>query len=68
MDNELYDVLAVNMGNHKVRLIGEGKTARNADAIEMMAIGRLGVEEEFFVTVQAGKYKNGDEWDESSDV
>lgn len=62
MENELYDVLAVNMSNHKVRIIGEKKTQRNANAIEMMAVGRRGVDEEFFTTVSHGTFKEGDEW------
>ena len=67
MENELYDVLAVNIGNHKVRIIGEKKTLRNANAIEMMAVVRRGVDEEFFTTVSHGSFKEGEEWD-SRDV
>ena len=63
MENELYDVLAVNMSNYKVRIIGEKKTLRNANAIEMMAVGRRGVDKEFFTTVSYGTFKEGDEWD-----
>lgn len=64
----MYDVIAVNMGTHKVRLIGENKTERNADAIEMMAVARLGCDEEFFTKALAGRYKEGDEWDENEDA
>lgn len=63
----MFDVIAVNMKTHKVRLLGENKTERNADAIEMMAIARLGCDEEFFTKVAAGKYKDGAEWDESDE-
>lgn len=56
------DVVAVNMTTNKVRLIAEGKTERNAEAIVMMAVGRRGVQAEFFSKVQHGKYKEGDEW------
>lgn len=63
----MYDVIAVNMTTHKVRLLAESKTERNADAIEMMAAVRLGCDEEFFTTTPAGKYKEGDKWDESSE-
>lgn len=56
------DVIAVNMQTNLVRLIAENKTERNAEAIEMMAVGRRGVEEEFFATVDHGQYKNGDQW------
>ena len=63
MSDLLYDVLAVSMKTHHVTLMGEGKTVRDAEAIETMAVIRRGVEDEFFVTVEAGKYKDGDEWD-----
>ncbi len=67
LEDEMYDVIAVNMTTHKVRMLGENKTERNADAIEMMAVARLGCDEEFFTKTPAGKYKEGDEWDESSE-
>ena len=63
----MYDVIAVNMTTHKVRMLGENKIARNADAIEMMAVERLGCDEEFFTTTSAGRYKEGDEWNESDE-
>ena len=63
-----FDVIAVNMGTHKVRMIGENKTERDAETIEKMAIARHGVDEEFFVTVPHGRYKEGDEWDEFENV
>lgn len=59
---KLFDVVAVEMATHKIELMAEKKTARNADAIEMMAVCRRGVETHFYVTVPSGKYKNGDEW------
>lgn len=64
----MYDVIAVNMKTHKVRLLAENKTERNADAIEMMAVARLSCDEEFFTKAAAGKYKDGDEWNEKDDV
>ncbi len=59
---KLFDVVAVEMATHKIELMAEKKTERNADAIEMMAVGRRGVETHFYTTVPSGKYKNGDEW------
>lgn len=59
---DAYDVVAVNIESRKVRLMAENKTERNADAIERMAVMRRGVEEEFFATVEHGKYKEGDIW------
>ena len=63
----MFDVIAVNKGTHKVRLIGENKTERNADAIEKMAVARLGCDEEFFTTAEAGKYEDGDTWGDVED-
>ena len=59
---ELFDVVAVDMETHKVRLIAEGKTERKAEAVETMAVVRRGVEKEFFATVKHRRYGNGDEW------
>ena len=63
----MYDVIAVNMATRKVRMLAENKTERNTEAIVMMAVARLNCDEEFFTTTPAGKYKEGDEWDESSE-
>lgn len=57
-----YDVVAVSQKTSKVRLIGENKTKENAEAIETMAVIRRGVDEEFFATVPAGMYKEGDKY------
>lgn len=62
---KLFDVVAVEMATHKVELMEEKKTERNAEAIEMMAVGRRGVETHFYCTVPSGKYKSGDEWNPS---
>lgn len=62
MDNQLFDVVAVNMKTNKVRIIAAAKTERNAEAIENMAVQRRGVEEEFFNTVPNGKFKDGDDY------
>jgi len=59
---KVFDVVAVEMATHKIELIAEGKTERNAEAIEMMAVGRRGVETHFYATVPHGKYLNGDTW------
>ena len=57
-----YDVVAVNLETKRVRLIAEGKSEINADAVIMMAVARRGVNEEFFVQVPADTYKDGDTW------
>ncbi len=61
--NKLFDVVEVDMEMRKVGIMAEGKSERNADAIELMAVMRRGVETHFFATVEAGKYKEGDEWE-----
>lgn len=57
-----FDVLAVNIETGKVRFMDQGKTLRNAEAIVEMAVARRGVDEEFYVEVPTGKYKEGDEY------
>lgn len=58
---KLYDVVAVSITTGKVAaLFGERKTLGNAEAIVMMAVGRRGVEEEFYAEVPSGKFKVGD--------
>ena len=49
--SELSDVVAVNIATGAHRLIAEGKTERNADAIVSMAVMRRGVDDEFFKVV-----------------
>lgn len=60
MDNTVFDVLAVNITTGIARLMAEGKTERNAEAIVKMAVMRRGVTVEFYVEAPAGKYKEGD--------
>ena len=61
-DSELFDVVAVNLATSAVRLIDTGKTRRNAEAIEEMAVMRRGVDEEFFAVVPHGAYEDGSHW------
>lgn len=63
----MYDIIAVNMKTHKIRMLGENKSERNAHAIEMMAVSRLGCNDEFFTKAPAGRYKDGDEWNENEE-
>lgn len=60
--SELYDVVAVDHTTKSVRFMAQGKTLDNAEAIVSMAVMRRGLEEEFFVEVPAGTYKEGDAW------
>lgn len=63
MTAEFYDVVAVNLNTRRVTaLFGERKTLKNAEAIVMMAVGRRGVDEEFYAEVPTGKFKVGDDY------
>ena len=46
--SELYNVYAVNIDTGEKRLIAEGKTLRNAEAVVDMAAICRGVDEEYF--------------------
>lgn len=59
MTANLFDVVAVNIESSRVRLMAEGKTKANADAIIKMACYRRGVETEFYAAVPAGSHKEG---------
>ena len=61
--SELFDVLAVHVDSRKVRVLDTNKTESNADAIVNMAVCRRGIEEEFFVSCEAGMYRDGDRWE-----
>lgn len=62
MEEALYDILAVNIRTNIVRVMDTGKMLKNAEACVKLAIMRRGVEEEFFIEVPSGRYKNGDKW------
>lgn len=58
---KLYDVIEVEMEKpHKVRLIDQSKSLKQADAIIHMAVARRGVEDHFFTTVRPDQYKDGE--------
>lgn len=65
--NHLWDTLAVNIKTNKCRLFGERKDKPNADAIMKMAIMRRGCDEEFYVVVPAGLFREGDEYEPVTD-
>ena len=56
----LFDVIEVRMDTNAVRVLDQGKTEANADAIVNMAVLRRGVAESFFATCPAGQYQDGD--------
>ena len=58
----LYDVVAVNIFDSTISMMGEGHAMRDAKAIMKMAIIRRGVDEHFYSVVRAGMYKDGDKW------
>jgi hypothetical protein len=57
---ELFDVLEVSISTRKITMMGKDMTARNADVVERMAVYRRMTEDNYFITVPAGKYKDGD--------
>ena len=58
---DLFDVIEVDIDSGKVRLMTDKpKDAKSAEAIERMAIMRRATEYNFFKTVPAGKYADGD--------
>ena len=58
----LFDVVAIRFDNLKVRLLAEGKTLENAEAVVKFAVIRRGMETEFYSEVPAGLYRDGDDW------
>lgn len=58
----MFDVIAINTKNYKVRILAKDKDKNDAEAIVKMAIVRRGAEEEIFTTASAGRLKDGDEW------
>lgn len=57
---QTYDTLAVNIDTSAVRFFGRGKNLRSAEAIVNIAVARRGLDEEFYVVVPHGMYKEGD--------
>lgn len=59
------DVIEVQIkAPHAIRIIDRNRDERNAEAVVNMAIMRRGVEDHFFTTVPAGKYRDGDHFDQ----
>ena len=57
----MFDVIEVDIETRKVRIMTDKpKDAANAEAIERMALMRRGDGTNFFDTVPAGKYADGD--------
>lgn len=59
---KLFDVVEVDTDTMKITLMAENKTKKNAEAIESFAIMRRGNDSNFFTSVPAGKYSNGDKY------
>lgn len=62
MKQTMYDVVAVNLKTHLVRMMSESRDKANAEAVVNLAVMRRGVDEEFFAVVPHGKYDVGDKW------
>lgn len=56
----MFDVIEVDIVTRKVRMMGLDKDEKNAEAIERMALMRRGTDDNFFTTVPAGLYQDGD--------
>ncbi len=56
----MYDVVEVDLNTGKIRLMSENKDESSAEAIERMATMRRSTDDNFFTTVPAGKYADGD--------
>lgn len=60
-----FDVVGVNLISYKVRIMAAGLDEENADAYvtrAAMAVMQRGVKEEFFSSVPAGMYLDGEPW------
>lgn len=61
MSEGLFDVVEVDIETRKVLMMThEPKSAHDAEAIKRMAIMRRATDKNFFATVPAGKYSDGD--------
>lgn len=60
--NRRFDVVAVDQATNRVRILATDKSEKDAEAIANMAVMRRGVDLEFFAEVDAGAFKDGDEW------
>lgn len=58
----LYDVVAVNIRSHVVRILEHAKDEKMADSVVQWAVMRRGVDSEFYVTVPAGTVAEGSNW------
>jgi len=59
-DGNLYDVVAVGLDSNKILWVEKDKTLPSAEAIQVMAVARQGVEDRFFAISKAGFYQRGD--------
>ena len=62
MDNQKFDVIAVNIDTNRILWVDGPKTAANADAFIRMAIMRQGVGDRYFTTTLPGAFKAGDSY------
>ncbi len=61
-DTKTFDTLAVNIETSTIRFFGQDKNLQSAEAIVKMAIMRRGLDEEFYVVVPHGMYKEGEKF------
>ena len=58
----MLDVIAVNIEKKTIRILSRARTPENAETIITMAVMRRGVDTEFYTTVPANKFKDGDDY------
>lgn len=64
MSEQLFDVIAVDMKTGLAdAMMGKSKTARNAEAIEAMAVMQRGLDTHFYVTVPTGTLLEGQKYE-----
>ncbi len=61
-DGKKYQCICVSIDTNEIIWADSAKTKPNAEAVEVMAIMRQGVEDRFFAVVPAGNYEVGKEW------
>lgn len=59
---ERFDVIAVGIASHVVRLLATDKKKSQAEAVIDMAVRRRGVDTEFYTMAPLGAYRDGDRY------
>jgi|TARA_R110000782_G_scaffold30776_5_gene76406 hypothetical protein len=60
---KVFDVLEVDIETRMIKIMAQAKLAHTAAAIERMAIVRRGTDKNFFTTVAAGEWTDGETYE-----